>query len=458
MIDESIFREYDIRGIVPEQINEFSIKAIASAIARKCFDERVNDLALGRDGRLSGEKILKLLSKELQSLGINIVNIGIVTSPLLYFAAKKLHSKSGVMITGSHNPKNYNGFKIVINDMPVSGIEMLNLVSNKPNSINTGSEIIKKDLMNEYIEEVISQASKNTKKIKVVVDCGNGSAGEIAPKLMRALGHEVVELFCEIDGNFPNHHPDPGKVENLQDLVEIVKVEEADLGIAFDGDGDRLGVVSNLGEIIYPDQLMMIFSRAVLQNSNSNSKEIIFDVKCTNLLAEIITEAGGRPIMSPTGHFHIKNTLKKTNAPLAGEMSGHIFFNDQWYGFDDGHYSAFRLIEVLKNSKSSLSTIFDQLPKAYSTPEININVDESKKFNIVEDFVSQSDFGKGEKITIDGLRVNFSDGWGLLRASNTTPKLVLRFEANSPERLNEIQNLFLNQLKKIDETINIELS
>jgi phosphomannomutase/phosphoglucomutase len=456
MIDESIFREYDIRGIVPEQINEFSIKAIASAIARKCFDERVNDLALGRDGRLSGEKILTLLSKELQSLGINIVNIGIVTSPLLYFAAKKLHSKSGVMITGSHNPKNYNGFKIVINDMPVSGIEMLNLVSNKPNSINTGSEIIKKDLMNEYIEEIISQASKNTKKIKVVVDCGNGSAGEIAPKLMRALGHEVVELFCEIDGNFPNHHPDPGKVENLQDLVEIVKVEEADLGIAFDGDGDRLGVVSNLGEIIYPDQLMMIFSRAVLQNSNS--KEIIFDVKCTNLLAEIITEAGGRPIMSPTGHFHIKNTLKKTNAPLAGEMSGHIFFNDQWYGFDDGHYSAFRLIEVLKNSKSSLSAIFDQLPKAYSTPEININVDESKKFKIVEDFVSQSDFGKGEKITIDGLRVNFSDGWGLLRASNTTPKLVLRFEANSPERLNEIQNIFLNQLKKIDETINIELS
>ena len=456
MIDESIFREYDIRGIVPEQINEFSIKAIASAIARKCFDERVNDLALGRDGRLSGEKILTLLSKELQSLGINIVNIGIVTSPLLYFAAKKLHSKSGVMITGSHNPKNYNGFKIVINDMPVSGIEMLNLVSNKPNSINTGSEIIKKDLMNEYIEEVISQASKNTKKIKVVIDCGNGSAGEIAPKLMRALGYEVVELFCEIDGNFPNHHPDPGKVENLQDLVEIVKVEEADLGIAFDGDGDRLGVVSNLGEIIYPDQLMMIFSRAVLQNSNS--KEIIFDVKCTNLLAEIITEAGGRPIMSPTGHFHIKNTLKKTNAPLAGEMSGHIFFNDQWYGFDDGHYSAFRLIEVLKNSKSSLSTIFDQLPKAYSTPEININVDESKKFKIVDDFVSQSDFGKAEKITIDGLRVNFSDGWGLLRASNTTPKLVLRFEANSPVRLDEIQNIFLNQLKKIDETINIELS
>ena len=456
MIDESIFREYDIRGIVPEQINEFSIKAIASAIARKCSDERVNELALGRDGRLSGEKILKLLSRELQSLGINIVNVGEVTSPLLYFAAKKLNSKSGVMITGSHNPKNYNGFKIVINDMPVSGIEMLNLTSKKLNPKDTGFEIIKEDLMDEYIEEVVSQASKNSKKIKVVVDCGNGSAGEIAPKLMRALGHEVVELFCEIDGNFPNHHPDPGKVENLQDLIEIVKKEEADLGIAFDGDGDRLGVVSNLGEIIYPDQLMMIFSRAVLKNSKR--KEIVFDVKCTNLLAEIITEAGGIPIMSPTGHFHIKNTLKKTNAPLAGEMSGHIFFNDQWYGFDDGHYSAFRLIEVIKDSTSSLSTMFDQLPKAYSTPEVNINVDEQKKFKIVKDFVSQSNFGEGEKITIDGLRVNFNDGWGLLRASNTTPKLVLRFEANSPERLNEIQNIFLNQLKKIDETINIEIS
>ena len=456
MIEESIFREYDIRGIVPEQINEFSIKAIASAIARKCSDERVNELALGRDGRLSGEKILKLLSRELQSLGINIVNVGEVTSPLLYFAAKKLNSKSGVMITGSHNPKNYNGFKIVINDMPVSGIEMLNLTSKNLNPKDTGFEIIKEDLMDEYIEEVVSQASKNSKKIKVVVDCGNGSAGEIAPKLMRALGHEVVELFCEIDGNFPNHHPDPGKVENLQDLIEIVKKEEADLGIAFDGDGDRLGVVSNLGEIIYPDQLMMIFSRAVLKNSKR--KEIVFDVKCTNLLAEIITEAGGIPIMSPTGHFHIKNTLKKTNAPLAGEMSGHIFFNDQWYGFDDGHYSAFRLIEVIKDSTSSLSTMFDQLPKAYSTPEVNINVDEQKKFKIVKDFVSQSNFGEGEKITIDGLRVNFNDGWGLLRASNTTPKLVLRFEANSPKRLNEIQNIFLNQLKKIDETINIELS
>ena len=457
MIDESIFREYDIRGIVPEQINELSIKAIASAIARKCYDEKVHELALGRDGRLSGSKIINALSQELRLLGINIVNVGIVTSPLLYFAAKKLNSMSGVMITGSHNPKNYNGFKIVINDKPVSGTEMLSLISNEIiHSKEAGSEIFKEDLMKEYISEVIAQTSKSSKKIKVVVDCGNGSAGEIAPRLMRALGHEVIELFCEIDGNFPNHHPDPGKPENLQDLIRTVKKEGADIGIAFDGDGDRLGVVSNLGEIIYPDQLMMIFSKSVLQNSQN--KEIVFDVKCTNLLGEIITNAGGIPIMSPTGHFHIKNTLKKTNAPLAGEMSGHIFFNDQWYGFDDGHYSAFRLIEIMKNSQSSLSSIFQELPKAFSTPEINIDVDEEKKFKIVEDFIANSDFGDGEKNTVDGLRVNFKDGWGLLRASNTTPKLVLRFEAKSHARLNEIKDMFLVQLKKIDESINIELS
>jgi len=238
--------------------------------------------------------------------------------------------------------------------------------------------------------------------------------------------------------------------------MRAVTEEGADIGIAFDGDGDRLGVISNLGEIIYPDQLMMIFSKEVLKDKKG--REIVFDVKCTNLLAEIISEAGGVPIMSPTGHFHIKNTLKKTNAPLAGEMSGHIFFNDHWYGFDDGHYSAFRLIEIIKNSEFSLGTLFDKLPKAYSTPEINIDIDEEKKFKIVEDFVSQSDFGEGEKIRIDGLRVNFNDGWGLLRASNTTPKLVLRFEANSPERLKEIQNIFLNQLKRIDEAIEIDIS
>ena len=379
-----------------------------------------------------------------------------MTSPLLYFAAKKIDSKSGVMITGSHNPKNYNGFKVVINDSPVSGLNLLNFINKK--LLNTeilAQEIHQTDLMESYIGEVCSQATC-TKKMKVVVDCGNGSAGEIAPKLMKALGHEVVELFCEIDGNFPNHHPDPGKPENLIDLIEAVKTSNADLGIAFDGDGDRLGVISNLGEMIFPDQLLMIFAQDVLLRNKG--AQIVFDVKCSNLLTQIIETAGGEAVMSATGHFHIKNALKKSGAPLAGEMSGHIFFNDQWYGFDDGHYSAFRLIEIIAQLDQPLSLIYDNLPKAFATPEINIEVEESQKFRIVDDFVKNAQFSEGTKITIDGLRVNFIDGWGLLRASNTTPKLVLRFEAETSKRLNEIQDLFLTQLKQIDESIEIKLS
>ena len=457
MIDESIFREYDIRGIVPSQVNEASIKSIARAIAKKCNEENINELALGRDGRLSGEEILKLLSAQLQTNGINVVNIGIVTSPLLYYAAKQLPSKSGIMITGSHNPKNYNGFKIVINDSPISGLEILDLLSDEPiNKRNAGKEIYKKNLMDEYIEEVSSQSTKKPKKIKVVLDCGNGAAGEIAPKLIRSLGYEVIELYCEIDGNFPNHHPDPGKEENLQDLIQAVKENSADVGIAFDGDGDRLGVVTEEGDIIFPDQLMMIFAKDILKNYPG--KEIIFDVKCTNLLSNIINQAGGIPLMSATGHFHIKNILKKTNAPLAGEMSGHIFFNDKWHGFDDGHYSAFRLLEIMNSLDMPLSSMLNELPKACSTPELNINVEEEKKFKIVKDFVNKAQFKGGSKVTIDGLRVDFDDGWGLIRASNTTPKLVLRFEAKSSSRLKEIKNMFLNQLKLIDETIKVDIS
>ena len=456
MIDKSIFRAYDIRGRVPEQLNANSIMIIANAIAAKCLTEGVTEIVLGRDGRLSGPDVMHSLSLGLRARGIDIVNVGLVTSPLLYFAAKKINSKSGVMITGSHNPKNDNGFKIVINDSPISGLELLNFIDEKiPDSVKSGQEVHQNTLMGSYIEEVSSQAI-GLKKMKVVLDCGNGAAGEIAPRLMRRLGHDVIELFCEIDGNFPNHHPDPGKPENLHDLIINVQKHDADLGIAFDGDGDRLGVVSNLGEIISPDQLMMIFSKDIL--SKNEGAHIIFDVKCSNLLTNTIENAGGKPVMSPTGHFHIKKALKKSNAPLAGEMSGHIFFNDQWYGFDDGHYSAFRLIEILAQLDQPLSTIFGDLPKAFSTPEININVDEKKKFAIVKSFVNASEFPEGQKITMDGLRVNFQDGWGLLRASNTTPKLVLRFEAKTSERLYKIQKLFLDQLKQIDESIEIKLS
>jgi len=457
MIDKSIFREYDIRGIVPQQLNEKIIDEIASAITKKCFLENINEIVLGRDGRLSGKILLEALSYSLQKRGLTVINIGLVTSPLLYYAAKKHPSKSGVMVTGSHNPKNYNGLKIVINDSPVSGIEMLNLISSDlTEPEKTGVEIIKTDLMDQYISEVSSQQSLTDKKFKVVIDCGNGAAGEIAPMLLKALGHEVIELFCEIDGEFPNHHPDPGKIENLQDLIGLVQETNADLGIAFDGDGDRLGVISNLGEIILPDQLMMIFAKEVLKKYPK--EKIIFDVKCSTLLEEIILKNNGVPVMSPTGHFHIKNALKKTGAPLAGEMSGHIFFNDDWYGFDDAHYSAFRLLEILSKTNESISNIFQNLPQSFSTPEINLDVLDEKKFEIVEKFVKYANFNGGEKITIDGLRVNFDDGWGLLRASNTTPKLVLRFEANSEKRLAEIQNLFLSELKLIDESIETNIS
>ena len=360
------------------------------------------------------------------------------------------------MITGSHNPKNYNGFKVVIDDSPISGLELLSFThQNIPNTEVLGQESHYTDLMSRYVKEVCSQ-SCGLKKMKVVVDCGNGAAGEIAPTLMRALGHEVIELFCEIDGNFPNHHPDPGKPENLLDLIATVQECKADIGIAFDGDGDRLGVITGLGEMIFPDQLMMIFAEDVL--AKHPRSKIIFDVKCSNFLAEIIKTAGGEAVMSPTGHFHIKNALKQSGAPLAGEMSGHIFFNDQWYGFDDGHYSAFRLLEIIAKQNKPLEDIFKELPKAFSTPEINIDVLESRKFSIVDDFIHKSSFVNGDKITIDGLRVNFQDGWGLLRASNTTPKLVLRFEAQTSERLDEIQQLFLDQLKQIDESIEIKLS
>ena len=457
MIDKSIFREYDIRGLVPSQLNEKIIKQIAHAIAKKCYEEGVNEISLGRDGRLSGETLLNTLSNELQKVGLNVINVGLVTSPLLYFAAKKTASKSGIMITGSHNPKNYNGLKIVINDAPVSGKEILGHISSDvPEARIRGQEYIKNNLIEGYIDAVLSQNPTNIKKLKIVLDCGNGVAGIIAPRLFKSLGHEVIELFCDVDGSFPNHHPDPSKIENLQDLIQKVKETKADLGIAFDGDGDRLGVITNKGKIIFPDQLLMLFAEDVLK-SRPNEK-IIFDVKCSKFLEEKILENQGIPIMSPTGHFHIKNILKETGAPLAGEMSGHIFFNDIWFGFDDGPYSAFRLIKILMKKRKTLDQIYQNLPSSFSTPEINIDVLEDEKFKIVNNFIKFARFDKGEKITIDGLRVNFEDGWGLLRASNTTPKLVLRFEAKSQKRLIEIQHLFLSQLKLIDESIEIKIS
>ncbi len=453
-IRKSIFREYDIRGIYPEEINEEVIDQIAKAISIKCEMENVLEVCLGRDGRLSGESLLTSLSKSLLDYGINVKNIGLATTPLLYFAAKNNKNKSGVMITGSHNPRNYNGVKLVINDKPVSGNEIYELINKKKDFSDTPGKVSNIDVKDKYISEVSKNINlKGNKKIKVVIDCGNGAAGCIAPKLYNNLGCEVIELFSEVDGNFPNHHPDPGKTENLKDLVSKVKSTKADLGLAFDGDGDRVGLISNKGEIVFPDKILMMMSKEILKKEKGS---IIFDVKCTNALPEIIKKSGGKPIMSPTGHFHIKNGIKKHNPLLAGEMSGHIFFNDKWYGFDDGHYAGARIIELVTLKKESISSINEELPKLYSTPELNINVTDENKFKIINEFSSNCTL-KGEKITIDGLRINFQNGWGLIRASNTTPKLVMRFEGDSIEALNDIKNDFINELSRICPYIDINL-
>ena len=453
-ITKSIFREYDIRGIYPSEINESSISLIAKAISIICDQENVKDLCIGRDGRSSGQSLLDSLEKSLSNFGINIQNIGLVTTPLLYFAAKKSQFKSGVMITGSHNPKNYNGIKLIVNDKPVSGIEIYKLINANKNESKNPGIISKIDIKDSYIREIVNNIQiKDNKKLKVVIDCGNGASGCVAPKLFKELGCEVIELYTEIDGNFPNHHPDPSKLENLTDLINKVKSSEADVGLAFDGDGDRIGLISDIGEVIFPDKIMMIFTEEILKNKKGS---IIFDVKCSNALPNLIKSLSGTPIMSPTGHFHIKNAIKLHEPLLAGEMSGHIFFNDKWYGFDDGHYAGARIIELISNKNMSISSIANKHPKLFTTPELSITVTDETKFKIIEEFCNKCTLD-GEKNTIDGLRINFKNGWGLIRASNTTPKLILRFEGNSKNDLETIQKDFMNELSRICPNIDINL-
>ena len=452
-ISKSIFRKYDIRGIYPAQINEQIIHKISKAISIKCFNEGISEICIARDGRLSGEKLLSALENSLSKNGIDVINIGMATTPLLYFAAKKIKSKSGVMITGSHNPKNYNGIKLIINDKSVSGTEIYNLINNIDEVPERKGKIRFKDFKDEYILEI----KKNIvlkEKLKVVIDCGNGASGCVAPRLYSELGCDVINLYTEIDGNFPNHHPDPGKPENLIDLIEKVKDTNADLGLAFDGDGDRVGLVSADGEIVFPDKVLMMLCKDILSSSKG---KIIFDVKCTDSLPKLIKDYGGTPIMYPTGHFNIKNGIKEHNPLLAGEMSGHIFFNDKWYGFDDGLYSGARIIELIFKTKKSISDLNKELPVLFSTPELNIEVSDEKKFEIVKKFIANCTL-EGEKISIDGIRINFNNGWGLLRASNTTPMLVMRFEGNTAENLIRIKNKFIKELSRICPDIDINLN
>ena len=454
MISESIFRENDIRGTYPEELNESVIKEIAKGIAKKCFQEDITSIVVARDGRLSGESLLTTFCNAIAQYGIDVNNTGLATSPMLYFAAKKENSKSGIMITGSHNPKNYNGIKMVINDNSVSGSEILNLIKNDE-TLNDSSvgEITYSDIKEIYISEILNNIDTDISELRVVIDCGNGAAGFVAPELFKRMGCDVIELYSEVDGNFPNHHPDPGKLENLEDIISKVKDKNADIGFAFDGDGDRVGLITNAGDMIFPDKQMMLFSEDILNNKKGS---IVFDVKCSNHLSNLISKNGGTPIMAPTGHFHIKKAIKKNSALLGGEMSGHIFFNDKWYGFDDGPYAAARAAEILAKSNKSISEIFSDFPESFSTPELNITVTDENKFEIIDRFMANSNID-GDKILIDGLRVNFNDGWGLLRASNTTPKLVLRFEGDTEESMSRIQNEFISELSRICPEIDINL-
>ena len=445
---DSIFRAYDIRGVVPETLTAETAYWIGRAIGAESLAQGEPHVSVGRDGRLSGPELVERLIQGVADSGCHVSDVGLVPTPALYYAASVLAGKSGVMLTGSHNPSNYNGFKIVIAGDTLANEQIQALHTRlKSNDLTWGEgSITRVDILPRYFDE-ITRDIKLARRLKVVVDCGNGAAGVIAPQLIEALNCEVIPLFCDVDGNFPNHHPDPGKPENLVDLIAKVKETNADLGLAFDGDGDRVGVVTNTGTMVFPDRLLMLFAQDVLERNPA--AEIIFDVKCSRRLAPWIEECGGRPLMWKTGHSLIKKKMKETSALLAGEMSGHIFFKERWFGFDDGIYSAARLLEILSKEKSSAEELFATFPNDISTPEINIDVTDESKFSIIE-ALHDAQWGETAELTsIDGVRVDYPHGWGLVRASNTTPVLVLRFEAETEAELQRIKDVFHAQLKRV---------
>jgi len=455
-VPQSIFRSYDIRGIVNETLNEGIVELLGKSIATEALAQGQTAMCVGYDGRLSSVEYCKALTKGILSTGMDVIIVGQVPTPVLYFSTYQFETGSGVMITGSHNPSNYNGFKMMIDGNTLAGDDIQKLYNRiilQDFSVGQGSRT-ERDVTRDYLDTILNDIAVAA-PLKVVLDAGNGVAGGIAPELIEELGCEVIPLYCEVDGNFPNHHPDPGKPENLQDLIAAVKEHDADIGLAFDGDGDRLGVVTNTGKIIWPDRLLMLFARDVV--SRNPGADIIFDVKCSRRLNGLISSYGGRPVMWKTGHSLIKAKMKETGALLAGEMSGHIFFKERWYGFDDGLYSAARLLEVLGIEDKTSDEVFAGFPEDVSTPEINIAVTDESKFDLVDKLCALKDqFVGGNISTIDGLRVDFPNGWGLCRASNTTPVLVLRFEADDAAALEEIKQKFITQLKRVDPALDCD--
>ena len=503
----SIFRAYDIRGVVGDTLTPAIVRRIGRAVGAEAHHRGAQTLVTGRDGRHSSPALHAALIAGLRESGRDVVDAGRVPTPVLYFAAEHLQTASGVMVTGSHNPAEYNGLKIVIagetlhgdairdlrrrieeddldagpdastpgalrsgtpgsgalrSDAPSSGAPGSDAPSRgAPGSgapsrgvpgsgAPTGAEVIEQ-YVGRVCEEIPAVSGRDARKI--VIDCGNGVAGDVAPRLLRALGHEVVALYCDVDGDFPNHHPDPSVPANLRDLIASVRGHGADLGLAFDGDGDRLGVVDGDGTVIWPDRQMMLFAQDVL--AGSPGAEIVFDVKCSGLLPALIERLGGRPVMSKTGHSFIKSRLRQTGAPLAGEMSGHIFFADRWYGFDDAFYAAARLVRILVDRGEPASRVFAQLPAAKSTPELRMKVGEGAQARLIEPLLAGDPFPGAKKTTIDGLRVDFADGWGLVRASNTEPGLVLRFEGADDDALERIEDRFRRALLSVDPTLDL---
>ena len=447
-IANEIFKAYDIRGIVGKTLTQDSARLIGQAIGSEALARKVSTVVVGRDGRLSGGDLSDALSQGLRAAGVNVIDIGRVATPMLYFATHALGTHSGVMVTGSHNPPQYNGFKMVLAGDTLAGEDIQALYQRIVDGrLAQGEGALATDDITEVYLERITSDIKLERSLNIVVDCGNGVAGAFAPVLFRRLGCRVRELFCEVDGNFPNHHPDPAKPENLQDIIEALNKTDAEIGLAFDGDGDRLGVVTKDGQIIWPDRQLMLFAADMLER-NPKAK-VIYDVKSTRLLKPWIKENKGVPVMCRTGHSYIKAKIRETGALLAGEMSGHMFFKERWYGFDDGMYAGARLLEILSRAEDP-SALLNALPNALSTPELNIKLAEGENHTLIETLQQQASFeGAEEIITMDGLRVEYAHGFGLMRASNTTPVIVLRFEADNQNTLDRIMADFRRELRRV---------
>ena len=455
-INPAIFKAYDIRGVVETDLTPAAVKKIGQAFASESVAQHSSTVVIARDGRLSSPELSGALAEGLQLGGCDVINIGLAPTPVLYFAAHYLGIGTGIMITGSHNPPEYNGLKMLMAGKTLYG-EDIQALSQRiiHNDLNHDSgKYSEQDMLHTYLERIVSDV-KLARPLNIAVDCGNGAAGAIATQLFEALGCKVTELYCDVDGNFPNHHPDPSKLENLEDVIAAVKNQQLDLGLAFDGDGDRVGIIDNELNVIWPDRQMILYAEDVL--SRNPGAQIIYDIKSSYHLGKAIKNMGGEPLMWKTGHSLIKAKMKETGALLAGEMSGHIFFKERWFGFDDGLYSAARMLEILSKKDGTPAEVFGKLPDSFNTPELQIHFDQdSAHYEFMEKFKQQSNFSDATDIsTIDGMRVTWDKGWGLIRPSNTTPCLVLRFEADDQDTLNEVQKKFRDEIVKVDSSLNV---